>query len=184
MCNACVCVILQRYPCGLYPRCFDRFCGGADCGPAAHNLQEAHRGHTWSQDVMFHTHTHARTHACTHAHTHSNLFGQRWNTSVPVLCQWWLGHMENIMAVWIRAGQQHCGYPGPREDRWANSIWKSTHTMHIIIQTTFLFCDSETSSSLRCGDRWASGTFQSKEVHLHRRGPQAWAGQSHQCRVR
>ena len=104
MCNACVCVILQRYPCGLYPRCFDRFCGGADCGPAAHNLQEAHRGHTWSQDVMFHTHTHARTHACMHArtHTHTQIFLVRGEIHLSLSCV--SGGWGTWRTLWL------CGY--------------------------------------------------------------------------
>lgn len=50
-------VFMQRNPCRLYPWCFDRCCSWTDCRSAAHNLQEAHRGHAWSQDVILHTQT-------------------------------------------------------------------------------------------------------------------------------
>lgn len=187
VCNVCVCVFLQRDPCGLYPWCSYRFCRWADCGSAAHYLQEAHRGHTWSQDVMLHTHTH--THPNLSMHDFFDLVKGETHLSFSLSCQWWLGHMENSVAVWIWAGQQHCGYPGSGEDWWAYSIWNTTHDMHIsfkIIKTAIsvnVILLTQRLCVLRCGHRWAPGTFQSKEVHLHRHGTQAWTGQCNQCRV-
>lgn len=57
----CVCSLLlllffQRNPCRLHTWRADRLCGWTDCGPAACDLQEAHRGHTWSQEVTLWKH--------------------------------------------------------------------------------------------------------------------------------
>lgn len=44
--------------------------------------------------------------------------GQRSNPhSRSLTSQRRLGHVENPVAVWTRAGQQHGGDPGPGEDR-------------------------------------------------------------------
>lgn len=164
----------QRNPCWLHPRSSDWFCCRADRGPPAHYLEAAHRSHTWSQDVTF-----------TWQHP---LFSLSFSVKgyISLFLSIFLhgsGGWGTWRTLWL------CGYELANSTVGILGLGRigectSWETVSIVMPVGPLFPLTRWDPSHRCGNCRATCTFQSQEVHLHRCGPQARAGQHHQRPLR
>lgn len=74
----------------------------------------------------------------THRDMLKSSVAEGWIYSCVSLTQWWLGHMEDIVALWAWACQQHCGHPGPGKDWWGKTAHGIAHLNSVISWCSYL----------------------------------------------